>query len=100
MEVAAMAMTERGHERGPSSAGAGGGKPFSVPAGPEGAPCHEVLSPRERQVVALVIEGFSDANVAARLSISEATVGSHLARIYRKLRVHTRVELVTRARAR
>jgi DNA-binding CsgD family transcriptional regulator len=52
-----------------------------------------MLSPRERQICMLVVEGFSDANIAARLSIKEATVGSHLARIYRKLRVHSRVQL-------
>ncbi len=33
------------------------------------------LSVRERDVVALVSEGFSDVNIAARLFISEATVG-------------------------
>jgi DNA-binding CsgD family transcriptional regulator len=58
------------------------------------------LSGREREIVGLVIEGLSDVNIAARLAIAEATVGSHLARIYRKLGVHSRVELVIRARAR
>lgn len=54
------------------------------------------LSARERQVAALVATDLSDANVAARLSLSEETVGSHLRRIYRKLGVHTRVALVAR----
>lgn len=54
------------------------------------------LTPRERQVAALVGAGLSDANVAARLGLSEETVGSHLRRIYRKLHVHTRVALVAR----
>jgi DNA-binding CsgD family transcriptional regulator len=65
---------------------------------PAPASCDASLSPRERQVLALVTKGFSDVNVAAHLSITEATVGSHLTRIFRKLRVHSRVELVTRAR--
>lgn len=64
---------------------------------PRAAPGDDALSPRERQIAALAAEGLSDANIAARLSIAEATVGSHLARIYRKLCVHSRVELVTRA---
>jgi DNA-binding CsgD family transcriptional regulator len=67
---------------------------------PDSTPRDEALSPRERQVLALVAEGFSDANVAARLAITEATVGSHLQRIFRKLGVHSRVELVTRTRSR
>lgn len=54
------------------------------------------LTARERQVAALVTAGLSDANVAARLSLSEETVGSHLRRVYRKLHVHSRVALVAR----
>jgi DNA-binding CsgD family transcriptional regulator len=37
--------------------------------------------------------GFSDLNIAAQLDISEGTVGWHLNRIYKKLKVHSRVEL-------
>ncbi len=59
-------------------------------------PALEALSPRERQIASLVAVGLSDANVAARLSLSEETVGAHLRRIYKKLGVHTRVELVSR----
>ncbi len=58
------------------------------------------LSRREREIRGLVVEGFSDANIAARLAITEATVGSHLASIFRKLGVHSRVELVNRTRSR
>ena len=54
------------------------------------------LSARERQIAALIAADLSDANVAARLSLSEETVGSHLRRIYRKLGVHTRVALAAR----
>ncbi len=54
------------------------------------------LSARERQIAVMVTEGLSDANVAARLSLSEETVGAHLRRIFRKLGVHSRVELSAR----
>ena len=64
---------------------------FRQPAAPP-----SVLSARERQIAMMVASGLSDANVAARLSLSEETVGSHLRRIYRKLGVHTRVALAAR----
>jgi DNA-binding CsgD family transcriptional regulator len=63
---------------------------------PEGTAAYGALSAREREIVALVVEGLSDLNIAARLSIREATVGSHLHRVYRKLGVHSRVELARR----
>lgn|GEM_PF-1531574 len=54
------------------------------------------LSKRERDVAALAAEGYSDTNIAARLRISEGTVGAHLHRIYRKLGVHNRIGLAQR----
>lgn len=54
------------------------------------------LSPREREIAALVVRGMSDLNIAAQLAIKEVTVGSHLNRIYKKLGVHSRVELASR----
>jgi len=65
---------------------------------PEPPPEGEELSAREREIVALVAEGLSDLDIAARLSIREPTVGSHLRRIYGKLGVHSRVELVQHSR--
>jgi DNA-binding CsgD family transcriptional regulator len=54
------------------------------------------LSVREEQVATMVATGLSDANVAARLSLSEETVGAHLRRVFRKLGVHSRTELAAR----
>ncbi len=54
------------------------------------------LSARERQIVQLVMLGLSDANVAQRLQLSETTIGSHLKKIFRRLKVHSRVELAGR----
>jgi len=46
---------------------------------------HELhLSDRERQVLALVAEGLTDAQVARRLGISAATVSRHLHRVYQR----------------
>jgi len=56
----------------------------------------EKLTVRERQVARLVAEGLSNARVAERLEMAEQTVGVHLRRIYRKLGVHSRNELLAR----
>lgn len=55
------------------------------------------LSVREREVVALVVEGRSNDEIAARLGISAKTVESHLTRIYALMDVGSRTELATRA---
>lgn len=48
------------------------------------------LTRREREVLALVAEGAGNREVAARLYISEKTVGRHLANVYLKIGVGTR----------
>jgi DNA-binding NarL/FixJ family response regulator len=53
-----------------------------------------ILSPREEQVVAAVAEGLSNREVARELKLSEHTVKKYLFRIFEKLGVSTRVELV------
>jgi DNA-binding NarL/FixJ family response regulator len=53
-----------------------------------------LLTPREEQVVALVAEGLSNREIAQELALSEHTVKKYLFRIFDKLRISTRVELV------
>lgn len=53
-----------------------------------------LLTPREEQVVALVADGLSNRQVAAELGLSEHTIKKYLLRIFDKLGVSTRVELV------
>jgi DNA-binding NarL/FixJ family response regulator len=55
------------------------------------------LSTREREVLVLVSQGASYAEVAKSLSISIETVSVHLRRTYRKLSVHSRSQAVYRA---
>jgi len=50
------------------------------------------LSERELEVLDLVVAGLTNASVARRLGISERTVREHIARIFLKLRVSSRVE--------
>ena len=57
----------------------------------------EELTPRERDVVALVADGHPNREIAARLDISEHTVKFHLASIFGKLGVSTRTQAVRRA---
>ena len=55
------------------------------------------LSPREREVVAAVIDGLSNDEIGARLGIAPKTVESHLRRLFERLGVASRTELATRA---
>ena len=51
------------------------------------------LSPRERELVTLVAQGITDAQIAAKLFISVRTVGSHLDRIREKTGCRRRADL-------
>ena len=53
-----------------------------------------LLTPREEQVVALVADGLTNREAAHELGISEHTVKKYLLRIFDKLGISTRVELV------
>ncbi|CAH0199618.1 response regulator transcription factor [Microbacterium sp. Bi128] len=57
------------------------------------------LSAREIEVLRLVARGSSNAEVAARLHITDATVKSHLAHVFSKLGVSSRTAAVSAARA-
>ena len=50
------------------------------------------LTRREREVLALLAEGLSNAEIARRLVISEKTAGHHVGRIFRKLGLRNRAE--------
>jgi DNA-binding NarL/FixJ family response regulator len=65
-------------------------------AGPEAARIAR-LTAREREVIALVVEGLKNSQIAERLSISRVTVSHHLTSIFHKLGVANRLELVTYA---
>lgn len=58
------------------------------------------LSPRERQILELLVEGFGNAQIAAQLSISEKTVRNHVSNLFDKLGVWTRAQAIVFARDR
>jgi DNA-binding CsgD family transcriptional regulator len=55
-----------------------------------------LLSPRETEVLDVAVQGLSARDIARRLSLTEATVRSHLSATYSKLGVSGRVELLAR----
>lgn len=64
------------------------------------APVAEQLTPREVQVLNLVGQGLSNAEIGRELFIGEATVKTHLLRAFAKLGVNDRTAAVTAAIAR
>jgi DNA-binding NarL/FixJ family response regulator len=60
-------------------------------------PSEEILSGREVEILELVAQGRSNRNIAGELWVSEATVKSHLLRIYEKLGATDRASAVASA---
>jgi DNA-binding NarL/FixJ family response regulator len=59
------------------------------------APAEEALSPRELEILQAVARGLSNKDIGRRLYVSEATVKTHLLRIFGKLGVDDRTAAVT-----
>jgi ATP/maltotriose-dependent transcriptional regulator MalT len=57
----------------------------------------DLLTARERDILGMISQGFSNKRVARTLEISPETVKSHVKRIFSKLAVSTRTEAVSRA---
>jgi NarL family two-component system response regulator LiaR len=61
--------------------------------------CREQLSPREQEIVHLIVGGLSNLEAANRLEITEATVKAHLTHIFQKLALRSRAQLAARYHA-
>ncbi len=69
-------------------------KDFLDQAEPGPAPVAEELTPREREVLTYIAEGYTNREIAEALVISVKTVDRHRENIMQKLNLHSRVELV------
>jgi DNA-binding NarL/FixJ family response regulator len=90
--ISAIHLASRGMHVLPRSAAAGGG---SETFGVEGS---DLLTPREADVLELLQEGATNAQIAHALSVGVETVRTHARNIYRKLGISSRRELARLAR--
>jgi len=63
----------------------------------EGSEAQAALTPRELEILVMVSHGLTMRQIGRRLDISPRTVETHVAKLYRKLGVRTRVQAVARA---
>jgi DNA-binding NarL/FixJ family response regulator len=89
--VNAIHLASRGMHLLPRSAAAGGSSAFDI----QGS---DLLTPREAEVLELLQDGATNAQIAHRLSIGIETVRTHARNIYRKLGIASRRELPRLAR--
>ena len=71
----------------------------SFPEPPDTSSEVENLSPREREILELLTQGFSDKEIADRLGVKHGTVRWHLQHVYEKLHVRSRTEAALKFRS-
>ena len=59
----------------------------------------EDLSPREREILELLAEGFPNKGIADRVGVTDGTVRWHLRHVYHKLHVRSRTEAALKFRS-
>jgi DNA-binding NarL/FixJ family response regulator len=57
------------------------------------------MTKREKEVIALIVDGMSNKGIAARLNIATYTVKSHVHNIMEKLALHSRLQIANHARS-
>jgi ATP/maltotriose-dependent transcriptional regulator MalT len=71
--------------------------PAADPSAPSRSRAGNTLTARERDILAMISQGFSNKRIARTLQISPETVKSHIKRIFSKLAASSRTEAVSRA---
>jgi DNA-binding CsgD family transcriptional regulator len=71
---------------------------FYPPAHTEAAGNFPALTPREREVLELIAQGLDNAQIAARLELSEKTVRNNITHIFDKIQVENRSQAIVMAR--
>ncbi len=77
-------LTETAEEPTVTAGGRGGGGPSPL----------DTLSPREREILSLLIEGRTNKDIARRLDLQEITIKIHLRNVYRKIGAVNRAQAV------
>jgi two-component system nitrate/nitrite response regulator NarL len=98
--LVARVRAESGAQAPPADAGAGldGGGASGVAGAVEGTVEERpALSPREREVLRLIVEGADNVAIGRALSISPHTVKQYVTNIFEKLGVHSRVQAAVHA---
>jgi DNA-binding NarL/FixJ family response regulator len=70
-----------------------------LPRTPDASSEVENLSPREREILDLLTQGFSDKEIADKLGVKHGTVRWHLQNVYEKLHVRSRTEAALKFRS-
>jgi PAS domain S-box-containing protein len=96
--VGRVHLLEKGLERIAADLARLGFAGNGAPKPPAGFPGAERLSPRESEIVGLLLEGHRVVSISTELCVSEHTVRNHLKSVFRKLGVHSQAELVRVAR--
>ena len=78
--------------------GSPGGDPQISQAEIQALSASASISPREQEVLRLISAGYSNREMARKLSISESTIKTHVGNIYNKLKVNSRVQAITYAK--
>lgn len=69
-----------------------------VPAADVAPPARRVVTPRQQDILELLLEGLPNKLIAARLALAEATVKMHVTALLRRYGVRSRAELLAKLR--